>query len=168
MIPDPEAVDATDASLAARTATTVAGVALIGATFLPWTSAGSVHRSSYEAFAVAERLGYDGGAVGMALRWWPVLPLVVTVSVVAAWWRLDRLAMVAGTAGACYAAAAAIATRRAPARPFVEPAVGTTLALLAATLLIGASCSVLLSSRWRRRGAAVALPPPGRPQRSNH
>ena len=61
-----------------------ASIALIG-TFLPWLASGSVDRSSYDLVDLVERLGFaSGGAVDLALTLWPIVPLLLVVSVLVA------------------------------------------------------------------------------------
>lgn len=61
-----------------------AAAALIG-TFLPWLASGAVDRSSYELVDLVERLGFAaGGVIDIALNLWPIVPLLLVVSVVVA------------------------------------------------------------------------------------
>jgi hypothetical protein len=61
-----------------------ASVALAG-TFMPWLTSGSVDRSSYDLLDLLDRLGFaSGGAMDAALTVWPVVPLLLVVSIVAA------------------------------------------------------------------------------------
>ena len=58
--------------------------------FLPWLASGSAERSSYDLFGIVERLGFaPDGAVGWAVRLWPLLPLLLVVTVVSHHVRLD-------------------------------------------------------------------------------
>lgn len=59
---------------------------VIGAA-LPWLHSGARSRSSFDLVAVAQRLGLSpDGWQGVALRLWPVVPLVCVLATVAAWW----------------------------------------------------------------------------------
>lgn len=65
--------------------TASAVVALVG-TFLPWLRSGSRNRSSYTIFDLVERLGFaPDGPVAWSLRLWPLVPLLLAVSVIGAW-----------------------------------------------------------------------------------
>lgn len=132
---------------------TAGGALVIVASFLPWVRSGSVERSSYRVFGLVERLGYaSDGPVGLAIRWWPVLPLVVTVSVVLSWWDHRRSSAVFGLIGGSYAAAVAAATARAPVDGFVEVLTGPTIALAGAVAMLVGAVWVLVD--LRRAGAA--------------
>lgn len=120
-------------------------VALLG-TFLPWLQSGTTRRSSYEIFELVDRLGFSpSGAVGWALRLWPLVPFLLVVSVVAQWWWLprgwNRVQTILPVLSACYAGGTAAAVIWAPdaalfrigSGPFVA---GTgCLAVLAGTAL---------------------------------
>ena len=89
---------------------TALGVACVGGTFLPWLRTGSRTRSSYELFELVERLGFaPDGVVGVLLRMWPVVPLLVTSAVVLNWWRHLLSGAVAATLAACYVGGVSIA-----------------------------------------------------------
>lgn len=104
-----------------RGATVVSGgaaVALVG-TFMPWLRSGARNRSSYSIFGLVERLGFaPEGPVAWSLRWWPVVPMLLVLTVIAAW--------------------TASVTGRAPSMPITLGAVvalwvgGTSVALLLA------------------------------------
>ena len=67
---------------------TVAGGAVVIATFLPWLHSGSTSRSSYELLGLVERLDIaPDGVVSTLIRWWPLVPLLVTIAVVLGWWQ---------------------------------------------------------------------------------
>ncbi len=67
------------------TTTVGAAIALIG-TFLPWLRSGSRDRSSYTIFDLVERLGFaPSGVVAWSLRFWPLVPLLLVATAVAAW-----------------------------------------------------------------------------------
>ena len=84
------------------------------ASFLPWIRSGAVWRSSYDLLGLIHRLGFaPDGPIRLAVRLWPVMPLLVTVAVVAAWWSEHTaprvVAAVSGCVGGLYAAALGIA-----------------------------------------------------------
>lgn len=96
-----------------------AATCLVG-TFLPWLSSGSVARSSYELFSIVDRLGFSpDGAVGWALRLWPLAPLLLVLSAVSPgiagddrWGRQVRIAVPA--LAALYVGGTAAAVELAP------------------------------------------------------
>jgi hypothetical protein len=82
----------------------VAGLVVVVGTFLPWLRSGSTSRSSYDLLGVLDRLDLaPGGFISTLIRWWPMVPLLVTVAVVAAWWGLRWVALVTATAAVLYA-----------------------------------------------------------------
>ncbi len=65
---------------------TIGALVTLAGTFLSWVGSGGADRSSYEVFGIVERLGFSpGGIVGWALRLWPLVPLVLVLSVIAHW-----------------------------------------------------------------------------------
>ncbi len=89
------------ASLAAFTAS--AALLVLG-TFLPWLRTGSTSRSSYDLLGLLDRLQLaPDGMVSTLISWWPIVPLLVTLAVVAAWWELRWVAFVAAVVAVGYA-----------------------------------------------------------------
>lgn len=129
-----------------------AGVVLVGS-FLPWLASGSASRSSYDLFEIVDRLGFSpDGAVGWAVRLWPLLPLVLVVTVVthhlhldAAWFPLVRSATTA--MAAVYAGAVALAIHFAPEIGLFRLRLGPWVTLAGAALLA--------LSLVRRRGSGA-------------
>lgn len=116
-----------------------AGVVLVG-TFLPWVRVGERARSSYALAELLHRLELapDGMAAG-ALRWWPTLPLLLVVSLVATWAGRHHVGAGVGTLAGLYAAAIAVTVLWAPVA--AEP--GVLLSLAGAIGLV-AVCGVLV------------------------
>jgi hypothetical protein len=81
---------------------TIAAATVLVGTVLPWMRTGSTTRSSYQLMGLLSRLeiARDGVVSGL-VRWWPVVPLLVTAAVVLAWWRwtFAALAVAAATLG---------------------------------------------------------------------
>lgn len=129
-------------------------VALIGS-FLPWLASGTVSRSSYDLLGIVDRLGFSpDGVVGWAIRLWPLLPLLLVVTVVshhvhvdATWLPVVRTTSTAVTA--LYAGAVALAVRLAPDIGLFSPRIGPWVTLLGAGLL---ALSLVASAVVRRRG----------------
>lgn len=124
---------------------------LVGS-FLPWLASGSAERSSYDLFGIVDRLGFSpDGAVGWAVRLWPLLPLLLVVTVVshhlrleATWLPVVRSATTA--TAAVYAGAVAIAVRLAPDVGLFSARVGSWITLAGAALL---TLSLVLSAQNR-------------------
>jgi hypothetical protein len=96
-----------------------AGITLIG-TFLTWVRSGATERSSYEVFDLVDRLGFSPeGAVGWALRLWPLVPVLLVFAVVATWlaaihWRSSAGAVALVGVSGVYAGATAASVAAAP------------------------------------------------------
>jgi hypothetical protein len=83
---------------------TVAGTVVVSSTFLPWLHSGSTSRTSYELLGLLDRLGIaPDGPVSVLVRWWPLVPLVVTTAVVLAWWQRWLASFGAAMAAVAYA-----------------------------------------------------------------
>ena len=123
--------------LVGRVATTVGGVVLLAGTFLPWVRSGTRERSSYDLLGLVDRLGFaPDGWMAFFVRWWPIVPLLTTVAVVAAWWDRRYVAVGFGVAAVAYATAVAwtIETRRGPSLVGVRVTMAGAAVLLAATV----------------------------------
>ncbi|MDJ0767271.1 MAG: hypothetical protein QNJ12_00705 [Ilumatobacter sp.] len=139
----------------APTLVTVAGIVTIVGTFLPWVRSGSADRSSYATFDIVDRLGFSpDGPVGWALRLWPLVPLLVVLSVVAVWWSHEtpqvmivRRLLLPGAA--LYAGGTAFAIRLAPDVGLLRIGVGPTVTLVGALGLIVAEVWWLAATRRR-------------------
>ena len=89
---------------------TVAGIVVLIGTFLPWVGQGRGARSSYQLFGVLDRLDVaPDGVVAALVRWWPLVPSLVTASVVLAWWGAHRSAATLALVAATYAGGVAFA-----------------------------------------------------------
>ena len=94
-------------------------VTLIG-TFLAWVRSGATRRSSYELFELVDRLGFSpDGLVGWALRLWPLVPMLLVLAVVGAWWHPSHPAWAPGrialtALAAVYSGGTALAVANAP------------------------------------------------------
>jgi len=98
----------------------VGAVVILIGTFLTWVRSGATGRSSYELFELVDRLGFSpDGLVGRALRVWPLVPMLLVLAVVGAWWHPSHRAWapsrIALTAlAAVYAGGTALAVANAP------------------------------------------------------
>jgi hypothetical protein len=82
---------------------TVAGAIVLVGTLLPWLRTGSTSRSSYQLMGLLSRLDIaPDGVVSDLVRWWPVVPLLVTAAVVLAWWRWTIAALVLAAVALAY------------------------------------------------------------------
>ncbi len=119
-----------------------AAVVVIG-TLLPWVRTGGRRRNSYDVLELVERLGFaSDGAAATALRWWPVVTVLVVFAVVATWWGWPRLGGATGLVAAGYAGTmAAVVAFRGSALVRVE--VGTTVTIVGAVVLAAGSVAAL-------------------------
>lgn len=159
-------VDAARTSTGTAVAVTAGGVIALVGTFLPWLRSGTVERTSYEVFDLVDRVGFSpDGPVGWALRMWPLVPMLIVLSVVGQWWAWRHPALRATRFGlpvvtACYAGGTAIAIRSAPETGLFRIGGGpsTTIAGCAA-ILLGLAVPPLLSRSVT--GARLAQPDAG-------
>ena len=129
-------------TVAVPTAVTVGAAVVLVGTFLPWWRSGTRGRSSYQLFELLERLGFaPDGPAATAVRWWPVVPLLLVVAVLAAWWERWAMAALVATAAAVYAFSFALAIRTAPGTALI----GTGVTIAGSIVLLVAA----VSSAWR-------------------
>jgi hypothetical protein len=118
----------------------VGAVVAIAGSLLPWVRTGGARRNSYDLLSLVERLGFaPDGPAEVALRWWPMMPLLATVAVVAAWWGWPRAGGSFGVVAAVDAGAVGVAVARAGSElVHVEPGaaitIGGALALAAGSI----------------------------------
>jgi hypothetical protein len=138
-------------------------VVLVGS-FLPWLASGTANRSSYDLLGIVDRLGFSpDGLVGWAVRLWPLLPLLLVVTVVshhvrvnAAWLPIVR--STSTVAAALYAGSVALAVRLAPEIGLFRPRIGPWITLAGAALL---ALSAVLSA-WYREPTGTGQTVPSR------
>lgn len=129
---------------------------LVGS-FLPWLASGTAERSSYDLFGIVDRLGFSpSGLMGWAVRLWPLLPLLLVVTVVThhlgspgRWVSVVRWTSTA--LAALYAGAVAVAVRLAPDVGLFRPRIGLWVTLAGALLL---ALSAVRCRGWGVRGAS--------------
>jgi hypothetical protein len=125
--------------------TAAAALTLFGVIALPWLRSGSSRRSSFELFDLVDRLGFaPGGVYAWAVRLWPIVPLAIVVTVVAAWWRRYRMALVLGTVSGSYAVAVGVATRRAPDLGLIGVERGAFVTVVGGLLLVATTAGPLV------------------------
>ena len=123
--------------------------------FLPWVRTGSRSRNSYDVFRVVGRLGFaPEGPAATALRWWPVVPLLTVVAVVAVWWGWGRPGGVLGIVAAVYAGIIGAAVAAAPQAGLLDIGAGPVLTAIGGVVLLGGAIAATIVGRGR--GAAGA------------
>jgi hypothetical protein len=116
-------------------ATIGAAIAVIG-TFLPWLRSGARRRNSYEIFSLVDRLGFSPSSpVGLGLRLWPLLPLLMAVSITLHWFPRRWFCGAATLVAVTYAGGVAAAVQSAPSTSYVGIERGA-LATLAGSLIL--------------------------------
>jgi len=137
---------------------TVVGVGCVLGTFLPWLRSGTRWRSSYDLFSLLDRLDIaPRGAVGMLVRWWPIVPLLVAVSVVLLWWRRVLLGLVAALVAAAYVGGVSVAMTVAAADEPIDVGIGPVVCTVGSVLLVANAVVLQITTRLRPEG--VAGPP---------
>jgi hypothetical protein len=88
-----------------RALVTGGAAGVVAGAWSPWVASGAVERTSFEMAGLVERLGFaSSGAVGLAVRAWPLVPLCVVTATVLVWWGRGTTAAVLSAAGGAYAA----------------------------------------------------------------
>lgn len=128
---------------------TLAGAAVLGGTFLPWLRSGARNRTSYELLGLVDRLGLARGLGGELIRWWPIVPLLVTVAVVAAWWGGRWVVMAFALAAAAVVIAVNVLLRRGADRARLQVGAGPAVAVAGALALVACSMWLIWSGRAR-------------------
>lgn len=129
-------------------------VLLVGS-FLPWVRTGDRRRNSYALMGLIDRLEFaPGGLAARAVGWWPIVPTLCVLTLIAAWWPRPRTAAVVGLIAALYAGGVAVAVNQAP----IKPLAGTTLAADAGIVAALAALVCLATSLkpTRRAGSSPA------------
>ena len=145
----------------ALAAYSTAGAVVVAATFLPWLRSGATSRSSYELLGLLDRLDIaPDGPVSTLVRWWPFVPLLVTVAVVLAWWRRWVASLVAAVIAVVYAggvgAALAIGSQDTPITLGPGPVV---CAVASVVFLFTAAWMVFTHASARDAPVPLAGPP---------
>ena len=129
---------------------TVTGATILVGTFLPWLHSGSRWRSSYDLFGLVQRLGFtEGGPIGLAVRAWPLVPLLVTVTVMLAWWRQTSLAVVSAVVVTAYTGGVAVALTVGARRSPVDLGIGPWVCSIA-SIAFAVNAGVLVWTDRRR------------------
>lgn len=150
-------------------ATAFGGVAVIAGSFLPWAASGDVRRSSYDLFELLGRLGYaTDGPVGVALRWWPLVPFLVGVSIAVTLWARVGVASAVGVLAAAYPLLVSGAVLVAPVQGAVQVRSGATITFAGALVLLAGSVVSLSTTvaAALRRSAGITPEPTARAPRA--
>ena len=123
---------------------TAGGVLLLVGTLLPWLRTGRRRRSSYELFALVDRLGFSPtGAFGWAVRLWPIVPLLAMLAVVLAWYCRGVSLLAVAAITAIYAGGVGAAVDSVPDDVVMRVEHGPFVTAIGAVLLlVGAAAAV--------------------------
>src|SRR3954468_6395707 len=117
-------------------ATAGALLALVG-TFLPWVRSGTRGRSSYEIFALVERLGISQSSlVGWGVRLWPVVAFLLVLAVSLLWFGPRVAALLAVGVTVLYAGVVSIAVKRAASNSLLTVTGAPVVTLCGLALLV--------------------------------
>ena len=117
-----------------------ASVVLVG-TFLPWWRSGARRRSSYALLDLVDRLELASNDWATnAIRFWPIVPVLVVGAVVATWWGWRHVGIACALFAGGYALTLAVIVRRAPGTALV----GTGVTIIGAVMLLLAAFLVAL------------------------
>lgn len=118
-------VDRQTVAAAACAVVTVVGMAL------PWVYSGHVARSSFQLLGLIDRLGFaPDGPLRDAIKWWPTVPLLLTIAVILIFWRRYRSGATVGLFASLYVAAFAGVIRfGGPASSTIRVGVGPLIAV---------------------------------------
>lgn len=137
-----------------------AGAAVLAAgCLLPWLRSGARDRSSFEVFALVDRLGVlPSGVLGLGLRLWPLVPVLLLASTYVTWWRGGWWPVIPAATTAVYATWVAVAMLRLDTPSIVSvQSVGPVVAVAGAALLVvGAVIGAIAPERSARRAARRA------------
>jgi hypothetical protein len=125
-------------------------LAILGA-LLPWLRTGGRARNSFDLLRLVDDLGFtpDGPAANV-IRWWPLVPLLIVVGVVAAWWGWARTGGIIGLLGAAYAGAVGAVVLAAPTSGRVlARGAGPLVTTIGGVVLLGGSVAVLVVGATR-------------------
>jgi hypothetical protein len=131
----------------------VGAVVMVGGSLLPWVRTGGARRNSYDLLSLVGRLGFaPEGPAEIALRWWPLVPLLAVVAVVATWWGWPRVGGVVGLLAALYGCGVGLTVRLART-DFVSAEPGAVVTIGGAVVLAAGSIAAIVVG-WRRPASA--------------
>jgi hypothetical protein len=122
----------------------VGAVVMLGGSLLAWVRTGGARRNSYELLSLIDRLGLaPDGPAEIAMRWWPIVPLLAVVAVVATWWGWPRTGGAIGLLAAAYGGAMGLAVNSARS-DLVGIERGTVITIVGAVILAGGSIAAIV------------------------
>jgi hypothetical protein len=141
----------------------VGAVVMLGGSLLAWVRTGGARRDSYDLLSLVERLGFaPDGPAEIAMRWWPLVPLLAVVAVVATWWGWPRTGGAIGLGAAAYGAAMGLAVNSARSDLVrIEP--GTVITIVGAVILAGGSIAAIVVGSAPLAPTAEHVPQHGGP-----
>jgi hypothetical protein len=122
--------------LIGRSVATIGGVVAVVGTFMPWLRSGARRRSSYEIFALVDRLGISQSSlVGWGLKLWPIAPLLVALALTVQWYPRRWITVAAAIVAVVYVGGVAAAVESAPSSSLVTVEYGPNVTLAGAVIL---------------------------------
>lgn len=129
---------------------TLGAVMVIGGSAMPWLRTGQRRRSSYELFGIVDRLGFSpSGAVGMAIRLWPFVPLLAVAAAITVWFA-PRWSLVPAIVVAIYAGGVGLAVSNVDTVQTVGAESGPSVTWIGAAFIVAGSAVATHGARRRR------------------
>lgn len=127
---------------------TLGAATVILGSAMPWLRTGRRRRTSFEVFGMVDRLGFSpSGTVGWAVRLWPIVPLLVILAAVLAWFDV-RWSLPVAVVAVVYAGGVGVAVSGVDDRSFVGIEAGPVVtATGAALILLGAGSKAVATLR---------------------
>jgi hypothetical protein len=126
--------------LVGATTLTLGGLVACVGTLQPWVASGTRNRNSYDIAELVGRLGFaPDGPVGIGLRAWPLVPLLLVVAAAAAWWGHRAIGALVGVVAAVYAGGVGAAVARAPDEGLLRVLHGPRLTAIGGVLVLAGS-----------------------------
>ena len=134
----------------------VGAVVMLVGSLMAWIRTGGARRNSYDLLSLIDRLGFaPDGPAEFALRWWPLVPLLAVVAVVATWWGWPRTGGAIGLVAAAYGGGMGLAVNSARSDLVrIEP--GTAVTIVGAVILAGGSIAAIIVGWWAAGSAPLA------------
>lgn len=147
----------------------LAALFTIVGSFAPWVRTGATQRNSFDAFGIVERLGFSPhGPVGLAVRMWPVVPLMAVGTTVLVAWGRRGIGALAGVATGAYVGTVGVAMLTAPQADRIDLRAGVPICAVAGWALVAAVVPAWWVGRapgaLRRPTAPDRAAPPSAPQ----
>ncbi len=139
-------------------AASIGALATVVGSLSPWVASGTVDRSSYEIIDLVDRLGFaETGPFSLALRAWPLMPLLVVTGTVAMWWRQHVVGQALAMTGGVYALVVALAVRLSPPTGLVRIRGGPIITIAGASVLLAGSLVALVVTVRARQDQPAGL-----------